>query len=61
MVNGIRTIYIRGLSKGFGSMFCVGCVRQETPEVDQSIHQPKLCEVNNKDENKNLNVPSDKH
>ena len=42
MVNGIKTIYPRGLNKGFGSNFCVGSqVWHESPEEGRKTYQPK--------------------
>ena len=54
MVNGIRTIYIRILNKGFGLKFCVGFrVRHETSKEGQRVHRLKRCEYNNKDTSPN--------
>ena len=62
MVNGIRTIYPRGLSKGFGLKFCVGSrVRHETPEEGRRMHRLKRCEYNEKDEDDSPNRLSDKN
>ena len=61
MVNGIRTIYSRGLNKEFGSRFRVGSrVRQKTPEGGQKMHRPKGCEYNYKDESNIPNTLSNK-
>ena len=51
MVNGIRTIYFRGLNNGFGSKFYAGSqVWLETPEEVQKTYWSKRCEYNNEDE-----------
>ena len=50
MVNGIRTIYLSILNKGFFSKFCVGFqIRYETPEKGRRTHRPKRCEYTNED------------
>ena len=60
MVNGIRTPYLRGLNKGFGSKFCIGSlVRLKRPE-SRTTHQPKRSEFNNEDENNSPNTVSNK-
>ena len=47
MVNEIRTIFPRGLDKGF----CVGSrVRHNTPEEGRRDYRSKRCEYNNEDD-----------
>ena len=61
MINRIRTLYHKGLNKGFGSNFCVGNqVWFETPEEGWRMHQPKHYEYNNEDEDNSPNILSDK-
>ena len=46
MVDGIRMIYLCGLSKGFGSKFCVGSrLRHETLNEGRRTHRPERCEM----------------
>ena len=49
MINEIRTIYLRGLNKGFDLRFCVDSqVRHETPEEGRRIHLLKRSEYDNR-------------
>ena len=65
----MRTIYLRGLNKGFGSKFREGSrlghegsrVLQEAPKECQRAHRPKRCEYNNKDEDNSLNNLNNTH
>ena len=62
MVNRIRTIYLDGLDKRFGSKFCVGSqVQHETLEEGWRMNWPKRCEYNNKDEDNSQNTLNDKN
>ena len=62
MVNEIRTIYLRGLNKMFGSKFCVGFrVRHGTPEEGRKSNRPKHCGYNDEDEDNNSNTLRDKN
>ena len=61
MVNGVRTIYTRGLNKVFSLRFCVGFrVRHDTLEEGQRIFRPKRCEYSNEDEDNIVNILRDK-
>ena len=62
MVNGIRTIYSRGLNEGFSSKFSIGShVQYEMPEEGQRIYWLKHCKYNNEDEDYSPNILSDKN
>ena len=61
-VKGIRTIYTRGLNKGFSLKFRVGSrVRYATLKESLRTHRPKRCEYGNKDEETCLNILNDKN
>ena len=61
MVNGIRTVYPRGLNKGFAQKFRVGYqIQQEISEEVWWAHQTKHCEYNDKDENNCPNILNNK-
>ena len=58
----MRTIYLCGLNKEFGSKFHVGSqVWQETPEEGWRMHLLKCCEYNNKDVENSPKTLSDKN
>ena len=62
MVNGIRTLYLHGLDKEFGSKFHVGSwIQQETHEEGHRMNWLKHCEYNNKDEYNSLDTLNDKN
>ena len=65
MVNGVRTVYFRGLNQKLGSKFPEGSrlryecsrvrqegsrVQEEIPEEDRRAYRPKRCTDNNEDE-----------
>ena len=57
MVNGIRTMYPRGLNKGFAPKFYVGSrVRHETTEECRMTYRSRRYEYNNKDKNNSPNT-----
>ena len=61
IVNGIRTIYLRGVNKEFSSKFSVGSwVQHGTHEEGRRTYQLKHCEYNDEDEDNSPNIPSDK-
>ena len=61
MVNGIRTISLDGLNKGFTFSFSVASqVQHKTPEEGWRTYRLKCCEYNNKDDY-NPNILSDKN
>ena len=62
MINGVRTIYLRGLNKEFVSKFSVGpWVRHETPEESRRMHRPKRYNYNNEDEDNSPNTMTDRN
>ena len=62
MINGLRTINLKGLDKGYSSKFCVGSqIQHNTPEEGQRMHWLKHCEYNNEDEPNIPNTLSDKN
>ena len=62
MVNGIITIYLCVLNKGFSSRFCLGSwFGHETPEEGRRTYWSKRCEYNNEDEHYSPNILRDQN